>query len=229
MPACLIETLAEEASRAATMGNMQLYSLVVTTDSEVRKQLFEAHEHQPMAQTAPVMLTFCADFNRFCKWCRQRGAEPGYDNLASLTNAVTDTLLFAQAFITLAEESGLGTCILGTTIYRPELIIEALHLPKLVVPVLTVTMGWPDESPEQTDRLPVGAILHKDTYHDYSAEDIDRIYAAKEALPESRYFVELNGTENLAQVFTRFRFTKEANEAMSAGILEVLRKQGFVK
>ena len=100
-------------------------------------------------------------------------------------------------------------------------------MPPLVVPVLTVTLGWPDEAPEQTDRLPVEAILHAGHYHDYTAEDIDRIYAAKEALPESRYFVDLNGTDNLAQVFTRFRFTQQECLEMSAKMREVLRHQGF--
>ena len=96
-----------------------------------------------------------------------------------------------------------------------------------MVPVLTVTLGWPDEAPEQTDRLPVEAILHAGHYRDYTAEDIDRIYADKEALPESSYFVELNGTDNLAQVFTRFRFTQQECLEMSAKMQEVLRHQGF--
>ena len=167
VPEEMIAALAEEASRAATMGNMQLYSLVVTTDADVqeREALSEAHHHQPMVEEAPAVLTFCADFHRFSRWCEER-------------KAATDTLLFAQAFITLAEERGLGTCILGTTVYNPDRIIEALHLPRLVVPVLTVTLGWPDENPEQTDRLPVEAILHNGHYHEYTSEDIDRIYAA---------------------------------------------------
>ena len=209
LPEGLIAALAGEASRAATMGNMQLYSLVVTEDGPER------------------VLTFCADFHRFSRWCEQRDAAPGYGNFVSFINAATDTLLFAQAFITLAEERGLGTCILGTTVYNPDKIIEALRLPPLVMPVLTVTIGWPDEAPGQTDRLPVEAVLHAGHYHDYAVEDIDRIYAAKEALPESRYFVDLNGTDNLAQVFTRFRFTRQECLEMSAKMREVLRHQGF--
>ena len=227
IPEGLIEALAVEASRAATMGNMQLYSLVVTEDGPEREALAAAHHHQPMVLEAPAVLTFCADFHRFSRWCEERDAAPGYGNFVSFINAATDTLLFAQAFITLAEECGLGTCILGTTVYNPDKIIEALRLPPLVVPVLTVTLGWPDEAPEQTDRLPVEAILHAGHYHDYTAEDIDRIYAEKEALPESRYFVELNGTENLAQVFTRFRFTRQECLEMSAKMREVLKSQGF--
>lgn len=225
----LIRSLAEEASRAATMGNMQLYSLVVTVDPEVKLRLADAHHRQPMALEAPVLLTFCADFNRFSRWCEFRDAVPGYENLVSFFNAATDTLLFAQAFCTLAEECGLGTCILGTTVDNPGMIIDILGLPRLVFPVLTVTVGYPDEAPQQTDRLPVEGILHENGYRDYSPEDIDRIYAAKESLPESRYFTELNGTDNLAQVFTRFRFTGKDNMVMSEKMVEALRKQGFLE
>ena len=124
-----IAALAGEASRAATMGNMQLYSLVVTEDGPEREALAAAHHHQPMVLEAPAVLTFCADFHRFSRWCEERDAVPGYGNFVSFINAATDTLLFAQAFITLAEECGLGTCILGTTVYNPDKIIEALHLP----------------------------------------------------------------------------------------------------
>ena len=101
LPEGLIEALAGEASRAATMGNMQLYSLVVTEDGPEREALAAAHHHQPMVEEAPAVLTFCADFHRFSRWCEQRDAAPGYGNFVSFINAATDTLLFAQAFITL--------------------------------------------------------------------------------------------------------------------------------
>lgn len=229
VPEELIQSLAEEASRAATMGNMQLYSLVVTTDMTVRSRLAVAHHHQPMVTEAPAVLTFCADCNRFSRWCECRDAVPGYGNFVSFFNAATDALLFAQAFCSLAEEQGLGTCVIGTTVDNPEAIVDILCLPRLVFPVLTVTIGYPDEIPQQTDRLPVEGILHGDRYRDYSPEDMDRIYAAKEALPESHYFTELNGTDNLAQVFTRFRFTESGNVAMSERIIAALKKQGFLE
>ena len=76
----LLNGLLEEAFRASTMGNMQLYSVVVTRDKQMKEKLAPAHFNQPMVTTAPVVLTFCADFNRFSKWCRCRKAEPGYAN-----------------------------------------------------------------------------------------------------------------------------------------------------
>lgn len=110
----------------------------------------------------------------------------------------------------------------------PKEIIRILKLPKLVFPVATITLGWPDELPEQSDRIPLEAIIHEETYEDYTPERIDRFYQPKEALPENKHFVEINRKETLAQVFTDIRYTKKDNEAMSEGLLEALRTQGFL-
>ena len=156
-----LESLLFQASRAATMGNMQLYSVIVTRSEEMKEKLSPLHFGQPMVKGAPVVLTFCADFNRFTEWCQLRDANAGYDNFLSFLNAASDTLLYVQAFCTLAEEAGLGTCYLGTTLYNPQGIIDLLKLPKLTFPVATITVGVPDECPEQPDRLPHWLIFMK--------------------------------------------------------------------
>lgn len=224
----LLNDLLAASFRASTMGGMQLYSAIVTRDVEKKAQLSPAHFNQPMVTGAPVVLTFCADFRRFSKWCQQRNAQPGYDNLMSFMNATMDTLLVAQTFCTLAEEAGLGICYLGTTTYNPQMIIDTLHLPELVFPITTITVGYPDETPQQVDRLPAEGLIHEEVYHDYSAEEIDKLYAYKESLEENKGFVEQNGKETLAQVFTDVRYTKKDNEFMSENLLKVLRQQGFV-
>ena len=229
IPSVLLNELLEEAFRASTMGNMQLYSVIVTRDPQMKAKLAPAHFNQPMVTSAPVVLTFCADFNRFSKWCRSRQAEPGYDNLISFLNAASDTLLFTQNFCTLAEEHGLGICYLGTTVYNPDKIVDILHLPELVMPIATITVGYPDEFPAQTDRLPLEGILHEEIYTDYTSEDIDKVYAFKESLPENHHFVKVNAKETLAQVFTDIRYKKTDNEYMSGVLLETLKRQGFLK
>ena len=225
----LLTSLLEQAERTQTMGNLQLYSVVVTHDDAMKRQLAPAHFNQPMVTGAPVVLTFCADFRRTTRWAEERLAHPGYDNLLSFLNAATDALLFCQTFCNLAEEEGLGLCFLGTTVYQPEAIIDTLQLPKLVFPVATITLGWPDEQPALSDRLPIEAIVHSETYHDYTSERIDQLYAAKEALAENRHFVEINHKQTLAQVFTDIRYTRKDNEAMSAGLIKALRRQGFLE
>lgn len=224
----LLNRLLEAAARTQTMGNLQLYSVVVTRDAERKQALTPAHFNQPMVTEAPVVLTICADFNRTTRWCEERKATPGYDNFLSFLNAATDALLFTQTFSCLAEEAGLGLCFLGTTVYQPQAIIDALKLPRLVMPVATLTVGWPAEQPALTDRLSVPSFVHEEAYHDYSRDEIDRFYAEKEALPENKHFVEITNKETLAQIFTDIRYTKRDNEVMSAGMLEALKRQGFI-
>lgn len=224
----LLTRLLREAERTQTMGNLQLYSVVVTRSEEKKRQLAPAHFNQPMVTGAPVVLTFCADFRRTSRWAEERNAVPGYDNFLSFINAASDALLYTQTFCNLADEEGLGYCYLGTTVYMPQQIIDVLELPRLVMPIATITLGWPYENPPLSDRLPIESIIHEETYHDYTPELIDRFYNEKESLAENKEFVKINNKETLAQIFTDIRYTKKDNEAMSEGFLEALRHQGFM-
>lgn len=229
VPETLLNRLLEEAERTPTMGNLQLYSVVITRDAAMKRKLAPAHFNQPMVEGAPVVLTICADFRRTSLWAENRQAVPGYDNFLSFMNAATDALLYTQTFCNLAEAEGLGTCFLGTTVYMPQMIIDILQLPKLVFPVATITLGWPDEEPLLSDRLPLAAIVHQESYDDYTPERIDAFYTEKESLPENQHFVEINNKETLAQVFTDIRYTRKDNESMSEGMIEALRRQGFLR
>jgi nitroreductase len=215
-------------TRASTTGNMQVYSMVVTTDETIKKQLWEAHFKQDMVLQAPVVVTFCADFNRFNQWCRQRKAEPGYDNFLSFFTAAIDALLAAQNVALEAEFNGLGICYLGTTTYMAQQIIKILDLPKGVVPVTTLTIGYPNQEIPLTDRLPLEGVVHYEKYKSYSEQDIDRIYAEKESLTQTKELLEINKTETLAQIFTEKRYTRKDNITFSQSLLNVLREQGFM-
>lgn len=224
----LLNNLLNASARTQTMGNLQLYSVVVTRDPQMKEKLSPAHFNQPMVKGAPVVLTICADFNRTSVWCRNRKAEPGYSNFLSFVNAASDALLYTQTFCNLAEEAGLGVCYLGTTVYMPGMIIDALQLPKLVMPVATITVGWPDEEPSLSDRLPLASFVHSERYIDYTPQSIDEYYDDKEHLAENQHFVEINNKETLAQIFTDIRYTKKDNEALSQTFLQTLRQQGFL-
>ena len=224
----LLNRLMNEAARTQTMGNLQLYSVIVTRSTEMKEKLSPAHFNQPMVKEAPVVLTICADFNRTSFWARCRQAEPGYDNFLSFINAATDALLYTQTLCNLMDEEGLGYCYLGTTVYQPQQIIDALHLPKLVMPVATLTVGWPAEEPPLSDRLPLESFVHQECYNDYMAMDIDTYYYNKEHLPENQHFVRINHKETLAQVFTDIRYTRRDNEALSRELIQALVRQGFL-
>jgi len=228
IPDEILQYILEAGTRASTTGNMQVYSIISTTDDTIKEALSPCHFNQPMVKEAPVVLTFCADFNRFNKWCRLRKAEPGYDNFLSFFTAAIDALLVAQNVCIAAEDAGLGICYLGTTTYTAEKIIEILDLPKGVVPVTTVTVGYPDEFPELSDRLPLEAVVHHEKYSDYSDSDIDKHYQEKELITTYQEFVKESNKESLAHVYTDVRYKKDDNILFSNALLKVLKKQGFM-
>ena len=89
-------------------------------------------------------------------------------------------------------------------------------------------MGYPDETPELSERLPLNGVVHYEEYHDYSNEDIDTIFADTENLPLSKEMVKINGTENLAQIFTQKRYKKADNIFMSKKLLKFLHDSDFM-
>lgn len=229
IPDAVMNELLEAASRASTVGNMQLYSMVVTScESPVFSELGPCHFNQPAATGAAALVTFCADVHRFSQWCRQREAEPAYDNLQWFVNAAIDALLASQNFSLEAEAHGLGICYLGTTTYTAADLVRILKLPKGVAPVTTVAVGYPAEPlPPLTDRLPLEGVVHRDTYHDYTAEQIDALWAEREASEETQKLLRENDLPNLARIFTERRYTQADNLHFSRAYLEVLQAQGF--
>ena len=96
-----------------------------------------------------------------------------------------------------------------------------------MLPLTTVVIGHPAEQPPLTDRLPLDAVVHYDRYKDYTDAEIDELWAEKEASPETAALLAENGLPNLALIFTRNRYRREDNIAISRAYFELLREQGF--
>ncbi len=222
IPNEILDKILEAGTRASTTGNMQLYSIIVNKDQKVKEDLAPFHFNQPMVKQAPVLLTFCADINRFSSWCKLRNAEPTYDNNLWFINATIDALLVAQNTCIAAESYGLGICYLGTTLYNADKLIEYYNLPKGVIPITTITIGYPEEIPSLTDRLPVNSVVHYEKYNNYSDNNINEIYKHKEALELTKKLIIENNTQNLAQIFTDKRYKKEDNILFSQKLSNII-------
>jgi nitroreductase len=229
IPDELLQNILFAGTRASTTGNMQAYSIIVTSDKEQKNKLWQAHFKQNMVLEAPLHLTFCADFNRFSEWCKIRKAEPGYDNFLSFFTAAIDALLVSQNIALAAESLGLGICYLGTATYNAHLLIEILELPKLVVPVASIVLGYPAENPGLTDRLPLEGVVHTEKYKNYGSADIDRIYAEKENLEQTKELLKINQKETLAQIFADKRYPKKDNQFFSLRYMKTIADQGFMQ
>lgn len=227
IPKDAIIQMLNAAAQAPTTGGMQLYSVIITADEQTKKELAESHFNQPAATGAPVLLTFCADFNRFNKWCEASNAAPGFGNLQSFISALFDATIFAQQFCTIAELNGYGCCYLGTTTYNAPQIAKTLNLPTFVVPVLTLSVGISDDTSPKAERIPIQGIVHNEKYSDYSPTMISELYREKEEMPSNAKFVVENKKDSLAQVFTDIRYPKANNEAFSKVFFDFLESQGF--
>lgn len=227
VPEPILKEILESGIRASNTGNMQLYSVVVSTDDQKKALLSPLHFNQPMVRQAPVVLTICFDINRFTKWCGQNNTSTDFLNLLWLLNGTIDASILSQNICVAAEYYGLGICYLGTTLYNAPEISEVLELPKGVIPITALTIGYPEIVPELTDRLAIDSVIHWEKYGDYAADQISGIYAEKEKLESSGTFVKENLKDNLAQVYAEVRYKASDNIYFSEKLKKMLTDQGF--
>lgn len=202
VPHEMIETIVVAGQRAASSSNLQMYSVVVITDPEDRLLMQDYCGRQAHISKAPVFLTWCADLSRLDRICEARGYthQSGYVENFLLT--AVDAVIAAQNAGLAAESLGLGFCYIGAIRNNPREVIQLLNLPRLVFPVVGMTVGWPVKPPRTRPRLPLEAILHWDHYNpeneakclsQYDQEMIatgiysGRQVSAEDPLPEAEY------------------------------------------
>lgn len=165
----LLTTLIEAAQCAPSSSFIQAYSLIRVNRPEARSRISGAAGGQRWIEQAPVFLICCADLRRIDHACRQqgRGELEGWSE-HSLA-AVVDCALFSQNLLLAAESVGLGGVLIGGIRNDPQVIIDALNLPELVLPVFGLCLGWPSEQAQAQavkPRMPIDLILHQDRYCD---------------------------------------------------------------
>lgn len=228
VPFELIDNILKSAMHAPTTGNMQLYHTIVTTDRSILNHLCTAHFNQPAAANAPMLITVCADVNRFSRWAEISGAKPGFYNFQSFIAAMLDATIYAQQIVSIAENNDLATCYLGTTTYNAPEITKILQLPKGVVPIITISLGYPAEEGTLTDRLPLEAVRSVQTFHKATDKELKEWYEEKESLPENQQFVKENNKQSLAEVFTDVRYPSVNNVAFSEKFFNHLKENGLI-
>lgn len=236
VPADVLDRILGAALKASSSGNMQAYSIIVTSDEGLKRELFPLHFDQTMVLEAPLLLTFCADFHRMRKWLEISGAPDNFDNFMSFMIGAIDAVLAAQNAALAAEAEGLGICFMGTTLANCLDIGRILKCPENVVPVVGFSLGYSAEAPPSRDRLPISGIVHRETYQEYRPEQIKAVYHDREnagmkryrAIPELNQLIEESGAENLAQIYTRVKYTRESHIEYSQTVLRALALADFL-
>lgn len=225
MPSATLEKILNAGTKASSSGNMQAYSIIVTTDPTIKQELYKPHFEQNMVLEAPVLVTFCADFHRMRKWLELREAPMNFDNLMSFMIGAIDAVLASQNVALAAEAEGLGICYMGTTLASCQEIARILKCPDHVVPVVGFSLGYAAEEPLERDRLPLENLVHHQTYRPSTENEIEAAYRVREKLAWPRF--QNRGVENLAQAYTTLKYTRESHLEYSRTVLDCLKEKGF--
>lgn len=229
VPFEMVETIVASGQRASTSSNLQMYSVVAVLEDQRRQQLSELCGNQGFIKEAPVFLAWCADLSRLDRLAAKRGYQAISHYAENFLLATVDVSLAMQNAALAAESMGLGICYIGAIRNNPQAVIDLLQLPELVFPVAGMTVGWPVRAPLIRPRLPLPAVLHRETYSTENEEaywdDYDQamiatgIYKGRQVKADGQVDVEVYGwTEHSA---------RRAAKAVRVGLKEVLLQQGF--
>ncbi|MEM7345721.1 MAG: nitroreductase family protein [Chloroflexota bacterium] len=232
----LLQELLMAGLRSSSSGNMQTWSVIVTKDEANKHKLYEAHVRQGMILEAPLVLTFCADVFRLREWIRVNDAKQSFDDLLGFLTGAVDAVIAAQTISLAAESVGLGICYMGTTWWAADQIIDILELPEGVFPVTSLVIGYPAEAPELRDRLPLDLVVHQETYHRLSDEEIQQTHADREKKAWARYTANKKlykklqdaGITHVTQFYTsEFKYPKRLHREVSEMLINTLKTQGL--
>jgi FMN reductase (NADPH) len=165
IPVAMIEQIVSAAQHASTSSSLQAYSIIAVTENSKRQELAELCGDQDHIRQAPLFLTWCADLSRMDHICSMRGYTQITDYTENFLIAAFDALLASQNAALAAESFGLGICFIGSIRRNPEEVINLLDIPKLVFPVVGMTVGWPSQEPQLRPRLPLDIVLHWERYN----------------------------------------------------------------
>jgi FMN reductase (NADPH)/FMN reductase [NAD(P)H] len=174
------------AMRAPTAGNMMLYSIIEVADQAIKDRLVDSCDHQPFIATAPLVLLFVADYQRWFDYytlsnvreaCAASGRpyrEPGEGDLLL---AACDTLIAAQTAVIAAESLGIGSCYIGDILENYEIHRQLFDLPRYVVPVALLCFGRPPEARSErvVARFDPRFVVFKVRYHRLDAAEFDEM------------------------------------------------------
>lgn len=219
----------EAGTRAATAGNLQLYSFLVLDDRETIGLFRSAFGR--VISTPPLIIIALVDVDRIRRWLRSAGAvEPILDRPVYFMLGLWDALIALQNVVVAAESLGLGTCYYGAI---QEFDIQShFGAPTLVFPAGMICLGYPDEAPDASTRLPLEAVVHRNRYTVANDETVRRYYREREMVwdslsEERKEKLRSQGIRNLPQAISAQRFTDEPTRTRSRGILDSLRRAGF--
>lgn len=154
------EAIIAAAQGTSSSSFLQCTTIIRITDQSLRESLVTLSGGQKHVAQAAEFWVFCADFNRHLQVCPD--AQLGLAE--QLLLGVVDTAMMAQNALTAAESLGLGGVFIGGLRNNIEPVTELLTLPKHVLPLFGLCLGWPADNPDIKPRLPATLVVHENHY-----------------------------------------------------------------
>ncbi|OBW95213.1 NADPH-dependent oxidoreductase [Gallibacterium salpingitidis] len=200
-----IDLIIRAAQAAPNWCNIQHVSIIAVQDAQHREKLAELCGQQEYIAQAPVFLIFCADFYRTALACRQYGQsmDTVMDKIDNVIVGANDVGIALGTAVAAAESLGLGTVPIGDVRLNAFAITQDLNLPRYVIPMIGLCVGYAAENPSIRPRLPKQAVYFSEHYQsnlNAVIEQYDQQYARylKEREWNSR---DANWTQSVANFY----------------------------
>jgi nitroreductase len=218
--------------RAPTACNFQNYSIVWVKNSELRNKVLKACKVPCFMKNAQVVFVICADVQRFEKvldhLTDDHCFKHGHGYWIKLMS-IMDACFVAENMTIAAECLGLGSVYIGFAFANDE-VIKELRLPKDVLPLTLLCVGYPDESPPIRPRWSMSSVLHIDRYHDPVKGEVKQfLERMNRDLDKERHFQKYTGS-GAPQLYSEFienQTLPECVDRKDASIVRVLKHAGF--
>jgi FMN reductase (NADPH) len=164
---------------------------------------------------APLLFTMCVDSNKFELIMARRGWKLVTNDLALLFFGIQDAACMAENMVVAARSLGLGSCFLGSAMFRAARIAEEYHLPTRVFPLVQLTMGYPAEEPPPRPRYPMEFTLFEDKYPELDAEAVSKAmkqmengYLGQDYYRKAKYMIPLKGERKETFTYDNYNWTE---------------------
>jgi FMN reductase (NADPH) len=189
---------------------------------------------------APLLFTICVDSYKFELIMAKKNWKLVCDDMVLLFFGIQDATLMAENMVIAGRSLGLGSCFLGSAIFRADKIAEEYRLPMRVLPIVQLAMGYPAEDPPPRPRYPLEFTLFEDKYPEMDDEKIldamrvmDEGYLAQDYYKKLKAKIKLEGDRKETYNYDNYSWTEHICRKWGQWysdpnvLIEQLEKRGF--
>lgn len=218
------ETIYQVINQTASSIALQAFTVIRVSDPVKRAKIAEICK-QPYVKTVPEFLLFLIDCHRNSQLAQEQGHPANaYHTVDFFFQGAADAYLAAQNATNAIESLGLGAVYFGSVLNDAQAIIDLFDLPPLVMPLLGLGYGYPNDAAGLKPRMSMDLKLGENVYP--KVDNMSQAIADYDAILQTYY-----DTRNANQRSESFSHLVTQRYQLSSPLrndyLKVARQQGF--